>query len=632
MRRIISIFTAATVLLSLVTVSASRYADVPGGASYSDAVENLSNYGIISGYNGYFNPDGYITRAEAAKIAAVVAGIDEEASARAGVKKFNDVETGKWSTGYINVVSDHNYILGYPNGYFMPDNNITFAEMTTIVLRLLGYDASVLGDNWPYAYMLKAGEMGITDGINLGDYDLINRAQVCVLVDNALDENIYGRGEKLSSLVSAVKYSEPVVIKNSDPYVDLRALEITRENIGQYSIIRDGYAAQIGDISVYDVVYLAKNNMTIYVYCDKITGIYKEAYPSKADVSSVEISGNVLSLETQTAIDKLGEKAGSYKINSRVTALMGRDGKIVDVIDMNSQGNSGYGVLLSVSETVSQGVYDKGEQTKYINVLTGDGDEVSYAADKDYGDYVGRVGKLDFDENGLATFKTESSKVSLTGAVDKANNKIGDTYLTSDATLIELVYEPSSHTGEAIARVIKIDDIAIDSIYAANVVFALETGDFEDVSFAVLKDVTNNGYTYGIVDSSRVNNAGMSISSFYTVIVKGQEVSYSANFGKDLSAGTPVAILLSGNSLVSINALKSASRGKLAAIDESRVKIGDSIFRMAEDVQIYRYQIGKGYTSLSVSQAKEYTDHTAAAFVDSGAISGGLVRIVIIYE
>ncbi len=632
MRKIISVFLVLCMLLCFTTALAGRYSDVPEGAAYQTAIENLSNYGIVSGYDGAFNPGGSITRAEAAKIAAVVSGIDDEATAKKGIKKFSDVEIGHWSTGYVNAVADKGYILGYPNGNFMPNNNITFAEMTTIVLRLLGYDSNVLGDNWPYAYMIKANELGITDGVSLGDFDIISRAQTCQIIDNALKEKIYGSDERLSAKVSELKYSDPVVITGTDVYLSLKILGITEENQSGYTVIRDGKASSLSQIEVYDVVYKSESNKTIYVYCDKISGVYREAYPTKADIEQAEISGNVLNIETQTAKDKLGEKSNSYKLNSRITVLIGKDGGIVDVVDLGSVGNGEYGVLLSIEKTVDDSVYDKGEGKTYLNILSGDGKNVSYETKRDYSSLIGTVGKISFDNEGYALFSREVNRSNLQGTVDKSKNKIGSYYLTSDSTIIELVYEPDGHTGTAVATVIDIEDIAIDEIYNTNVVYALETGEFKDISFAVLKNVSNNGYTYGVLTDCSVSSKGMSAHSSYKVITDGFEKSYSASFGLKIEKGMPVAMIVDGGSLKSISPLKNASRGNLTAIDALRVKVGNNIVELSDNIQIYKHTTGKGYESLSVNQAREYIGHTTAVYTDAKAIKGGMGRVIIIND
>lgn len=633
MRKIVSVFLTLCICLGTLPVFAGRYSDVPEGAAYYTAIENLSNYGIVSGYGGSFNPGGSITRAEAAKIASVVGGIEEEATAKKGLKKFGDVEIGHWSSGYINAVADKGYILGYPDGSFMPNNNITFAEMTTIVLRLLGYDAQVLGDNWPYAYMLKASELGITDGVSIGDFDVISRAQTCKIIDNALKENIYGTSNKLLTKVSELKYSDPVVITGTNPYAGLNSLGVTESNASDYTVIRDGKASSVDKLEIYDVVYKSENNKTLYVYCDKISGVYRDAYPTKADISQAEISGNVLEVETQTAKNKLGEKSGSYKLNSRITVLIGRTGGIVDVVDLGSVGNSEYGVLLSVTKSVDETVYDKGEGKTFLNFLSGDGNTVSYETKKDFSGYVGYVGKISFDSDGYAKFTRETNRSKLSGAVDKSKNKIGDYYLTSDSVICEIVYEPENHTGVAIANIIDIEDIAVDEIYESNVVYALETGEFGDVSFLVLKNVSNNGYTYGVLTECETSSKGMSARSSYKVIVDGFEKNYSASFGMKIETGMPVAMLIdSTGNLQSIASLKNASRGSLTAIDALRVKVGNTVIDLSDNVQIYKHTTGKGYTSLSVTQAKEYVGYTASVYTDAKAIKGGMGRIIIIND
>ena len=90
-------------------------------------------------------------------------------------------------------------------------------------------------------------------------------------------------------------------------------------------------------------------------------------------------------------------------------------------------------------------------------------------------------------------------------------------------------------------------------------------------------------------------------------------------------------MMVYGGQLKSIDSLKNVARAKLNAIDEVRVKVGNTVTETADNVQIYRYSLSKGYTSISVSQAKDYIGDTASVFVDS-AISGGIARVIIIYE
>ena len=56
-------------------------------------------------------------------------------------------------------------------------------------------------------------------------------------------------------------------------------------------VIRKGVSATWDDIEMYDVMYYSEKTNTVYVYCDRVTGLYEKAYPMKANVSRVTVSG-----------------------------------------------------------------------------------------------------------------------------------------------------------------------------------------------------------------------------------------------------------------------------------------------------------------------------------------------------
>lgn len=110
------------------------YHDVDNAAWYSDAVSALTAIGNITGYpDGYFRPDNSITRAEFAAIAVL---FTHEYS-RVLLAVFPDVAESHWAYDYINAAANFNWIVGYPNGRFEPDRNISRAEAVSIVNRML---------------------------------------------------------------------------------------------------------------------------------------------------------------------------------------------------------------------------------------------------------------------------------------------------------------------------------------------------------------------------------------------------------------------------------------------------------------------------------------------------------------
>lgn len=108
------------------------YTDVAEGDWYNNAVSTLSKAGILNGYeDGSFQPNGNITRAEFATIAARFFEATYE-----GEDLFPDIE-GHWARDYINQAAHAGIVNGYEDGTFQPQENITRAEAMTIVNRTL---------------------------------------------------------------------------------------------------------------------------------------------------------------------------------------------------------------------------------------------------------------------------------------------------------------------------------------------------------------------------------------------------------------------------------------------------------------------------------------------------------------
>ena len=124
------------------------------------AIEKLSNLNIINGDgSGCFDPDGYVTREQFAKIIALTFNaLDNEANT-----DFTDVKKDDWSYSYIASLSKYSIILGDDNGYFNKSNNITREDMAVIIWRA----AKKFGINLQTLRTLK-----FTDVNSISDYAL----------------------------------------------------------------------------------------------------------------------------------------------------------------------------------------------------------------------------------------------------------------------------------------------------------------------------------------------------------------------------------------------------------------------------------------------------------------------------
>ena len=110
----------------------NSYPDVGADAWYSAAVSTLSRMGIITGYpDGTFRPDAPITRAEFTAIAARF-----DSSAVSVELPFTDLQNC-WALDEIARAYSNGWITGYADGTFRPSQDITRAEVITLINRVL---------------------------------------------------------------------------------------------------------------------------------------------------------------------------------------------------------------------------------------------------------------------------------------------------------------------------------------------------------------------------------------------------------------------------------------------------------------------------------------------------------------
>ena len=147
--------------------SSSSYPDVNVKDWFNVAVSTLTNAGVIEGYeDGTFRPNAPITRAE---LATIISRFDQTFGTFETDAEFPDI-TNHWAEEYIKHSAARNWVVGYPDGTFRPDQNITRAETVTMVNRILRravnedglLDAHVdwidnYGNSWYYLEMLESG-------------------------------------------------------------------------------------------------------------------------------------------------------------------------------------------------------------------------------------------------------------------------------------------------------------------------------------------------------------------------------------------------------------------------------------------------------------------------------------------
>lgn len=108
------------------------YPDVEPNTWYTDRVSTMTNAGVMAGYpDGTFRPSRHITRAEFATVAARFFHAPEVSG-----DAFSDI-SDSWARGFINRAAALGLISGYPDGTFRPEQEITRAEVMTIINNVL---------------------------------------------------------------------------------------------------------------------------------------------------------------------------------------------------------------------------------------------------------------------------------------------------------------------------------------------------------------------------------------------------------------------------------------------------------------------------------------------------------------
>ena len=197
-KRLLTLVLAAALAVSMALpagAAKSSFSDINDQTTAVNA-DVLRLMGVVDGVGGgRFNPNASLTRAEFCTMVVKFMQKGDEVANQATRAIFSDVTARHWALGYVNLaastaVADGDksapLISGVGNGRFEPDSQITFAQATTILIRVLGYSSSQVGAVWPQSYMNKAASLGLTDGVKAGCNDAITRAQAAQLFVNAL--------------------------------------------------------------------------------------------------------------------------------------------------------------------------------------------------------------------------------------------------------------------------------------------------------------------------------------------------------------------------------------------------------------------------------------------------------------
>ncbi len=157
---------------------------------------------------------------------------------------YPDVEDTHWAAKQINELTEKGVIIGYPDGTFQPDNNVTRAEFAAMAIRALGQEhtkvvqpvefTDINPEYWAYSDIQKALY-----------FDLISCDKEGELFR---PEDSVSRAESVSVAVNALATETISIVK---------AQEILKEKYTDYNTLPQWFVIPAGKAAILDMIVFA---------------------------------------------------------------------------------------------------------------------------------------------------------------------------------------------------------------------------------------------------------------------------------------------------------------------------------------------------------------------------------------
>jgi hypothetical protein len=170
----------------------TNFTDVKKEDYFYEAVHSFASRGILSGYGDKFKPYQPVTRAQAAKMLALVLGLDTKNVKDPG---FTDVKKADWYYGPVAALVEAGIIKGDGNK-FKPYETLNRAQMAKMVALGFGFQqgkaptqfTDVKSSDWFSSYVGILVEKGITKGTTpttFSPYRAVTRGQLAAFLFRA---------------------------------------------------------------------------------------------------------------------------------------------------------------------------------------------------------------------------------------------------------------------------------------------------------------------------------------------------------------------------------------------------------------------------------------------------------------
>lgn len=182
-----------TALLSVLTLiftsSTAAFAKIESNEFDSEAINVLYALGAFGEMTeDEIEPEGTVSRGEFVSMITNLLGI----SADLGKQIFSDIENG---SPYYDVTQSayfHRFISGSGDGTFLPDENLTYYDALTVLVRLAGGEQPARANGgYPTGYLSTAQTLHLTKGVQVKDTQELYLYEAAQLLVNTVTGQSY---------------------------------------------------------------------------------------------------------------------------------------------------------------------------------------------------------------------------------------------------------------------------------------------------------------------------------------------------------------------------------------------------------------------------------------------------------
>ena len=610
----------AALLAALLCAGALPAAHAADAQAMQQTVRAL---GILTGdENGDLNLSSPVTRAEFTKMMCAAAGLAEGISTQANISVFKDVKSNHWAAGYVKAAVDNGWIAGYTDGTFRPENTILLEEAATAVLRMLGYDSQSLSGAFPSAQMNKYRALGLDENMTAVQGQRLTRNECVTLFYNLMKAEtssgaVYASTRGLTLNASGeVDYASLVASDREGPFIaqDSQWSALLPFAVDELTI--NGARADVSQLLAGDVYYYNKNLRSVWVYRDRVTGVYTAATPSAAQPTGVTVAGVNYSVASSSAAYALSDM-GEYHPGDVVTLLLGMNGDVVGVTEPDTMDTVRYGVVQSVAQTTYDDGYGNSWTTDVATILCTDGqvyqDPVRASSVR-----AGSVVEITV-QDGETSVKSLTRRP-LRGQVNREATEVDGLEFADNIEIMD--------TNDSGGLILYPDRLSRMKLSDENVRYYTldETGRINRI---ILDDATGDMDTYGILTSVVEINANMTLMGQYEYLINGQKGSFSTqNRILNLQSG-PARFEMSETGIERAYNLEETP---LTSVTATSARNQNEEFGMSDAVQVYIRRGTSSYISSTLSAVSDTSRYSLRGYYDKDYEDGGRIRILIATE